>query len=47
MIDPKIIDRFQVSPGSKVRLKGRDPPDADHNSLHLTGRGCDCTVVMA
>jgi hypothetical protein len=29
MIDPEIIDRFRVPPGSKVCLKDRDPPDGD------------------
>jgi hypothetical protein len=29
MIDPKVIDRFRVPPGPKVRLKARDPPDGD------------------
>ena len=26
MTDPKIAERFRVRPGSRVRLKARDPP---------------------
>jgi PPK2 family polyphosphate:nucleotide phosphotransferase len=38
MIDPKIIDLFRVRPGSKVRLKERDPGWAQTEELRELGK---------
>ena len=39
MIDPKILDRLRVRPGSKVRLKDRDPGWAQTEELKELGKG--------
>ena len=38
MIDPKILDRLRVPPGSKVRLKDRDPGWAQTEELEELGK---------
>jgi PPK2 family polyphosphate:nucleotide phosphotransferase len=38
MIDPKIIDRLRVTPGSRVRLKERDPGWAQTEDLKELGK---------
>jgi PPK2 family polyphosphate:nucleotide phosphotransferase len=38
MIDPKILDRFRIPPGSNVRLKDRDPGWAQTDELQELGK---------